>query len=244
MISKKMPMGHALLEHNRLLPLFARFNIRLGFGEQSVEEVCQSHGVNTDFFLEIANAYLDEGFVPPDELSGFSLESMVEYLKATHSYYIEVALPGIEDKILRLLDRSELSKNEINLVTGFFNDYKQEFLAHISHEEKEILPYIVELEKQSLKPRPGPRFIERLKEYSIGEFAKEHDRLENSLENLSKLIIKYLPPFEDQELCIRVLRDLDELVEDLIDHADMEDKVLVPRVAELEKMVIQKAGTS
>ncbi len=244
MITKKIPMGRAVLEHNRLLPLFARFNIRLGFGEESVEEVCRTHGVNTDFFLEIANAYLDEGFVPPDELSNFSLESMVDYLKATHSYYLDVALPGIEDKILRLLDRSELSKNEISLVSGFFNDYKQEFMAHISHEEKEILPYIVELEKQSLKQSPEPRFIERLKEYSIREFAKEHDRLENSLENLSKLIIKYLPPFKDQELCIRVLRDLNELVEDLIDHADMEDKVLVPRVAELENQVIQKAGAS
>ncbi len=206
----------------------------------SVEEVCRSHSVNPDFFLEIVNAYLNEGNNPIEDLSHFSLEDMVAYLKATHSYYLDVALPRMEKKINRLLDQSELSPKEINLVSGFFNDYKQEFMDHISLEEKEILPYILELEKQTLLAQPDARFMEGLKNYSIAEFANEHDRLEYSLENLSKLIVKYLPPFRDQELCIRVLGDLAELVKDLIDHADMEDKVLVPRVAELEQQLIAK----
>ena len=240
MIRKEMSMGQAVLEHPQLLPLFPRFSIRMGFGDMSVEEVCRTHGVNPDFFLEIANAYLDEAYIPVENLSGFSLGAVVEYLTATHSWYMEVALPRMEQKIHRLLDQSGLSDKETQLVSGFFNDYKKDFMVHISQEEQEVLPYILELEKQSLKDRPQPAFIERLNTYSIREFAKGHDRLETSLENLSKLIIKYLPPFEDQELCIQVLHDLQELVKDLVDHADMEDKVLVPRVAELEQQLIQK----
>ena len=199
--------------------------------------------VNPDFFLEIANAYLDEAYVPHEDFSLFPLESMVEYLKATHAYYVEVALPGIENKIHRLLEQSNLSEKEIGLVSGFFNDYKKDFMVHISQEEKEILPYILELEPQSLQHNPDSGFIERLKSYTIREFEKEHDRLEYSLENLSKLIIKYLPPFEDQELCIQVLFELAELVRDLVDHADMEDKVLIPRVADLEQQLILKANS-
>jgi regulator of cell morphogenesis and NO signaling len=244
MISKEMSMARAVLEHNQLLPLLVRFNIRLGFSEMNVKEVCMAHGVNPDFFLEIANAYLDDEFVPLKGLSHFSLGAVVEYLTATHSYYLDVALPRMERNILRLLDQSGFSSKEVKLVSGFFNDYKQEFLDHISREEKEILPYILELEQQSLKDQPDPAFIERLRSYSIKEFEKEHDRLEYSLENLSKLIIKYLPPFDDQELCIEVLRDLDELVKDLVDHADMEDKVLIPRVSELEQQLIQKSEAS
>jgi regulator of cell morphogenesis and NO signaling len=244
MIDKKMPMGRAVLEHNQLLPLLTRFNIRLGFGEMSVEEVCQASGVNPDFFLEIVNAYLDKGSHLMEELSHFSLENMVAYLKATHSYYLDVALPRMQKKINQLLDLSELSRKEINLVSGFFNDYKQDFMDHISLEEKEILPYILELEKQALQNMPDSLFIEHLRNYSITAFANKHDRLEYSLENLSKLIIKYLPPFKDQELCVGILRDLTELVKDLIDHADMEDKVLIPRVAELEQRLLHKAGIS
>lgn len=238
MISREMSMCMAVFENMQLLPLFPRFKMKLGFGERTVEEVCISHGVNTDFFLEIANSYLDEDYIPGDGLSLFSLGTMISYLKETHIYYVETALPGVEEKISRLLDPSSLSKKEINLVTVFFNDYRQEFLTHIQEEEQHILPYILELEQQSAKEIPDPEFKRTLQSYSIREFEQGHDRLETSLEHLSRLIIKNLPPFEDFQLCQQVLDDLSDLVKDLADHANMEDKVLIPRVVELEAQLI------
>lgn len=238
MISRQDPMYLVVSNHPQLLPLFPRFNLKLGFGERSVEEVCENHEVNTDFFLEIANAYLDELYLPGEGLSLFSLSTVVSYIVATHKYYTEIALPGVEEKIHRLMGHSTLSEKEVALVSGFFNDYKKEFLEHISQEEQHILPYILELERQSGQERVDPEFAQKLKSYSIREFEKEHDRLETSLKHLSTLIIKYLPPFEDLQLCHQVLNDLSALVKDLVDHADMEDKILVPRVAELEEILL------
>lgn len=240
MISKEMAMCRAVLENNRLLPLFARFKISLGFGEKSVEEVCRVHKVDPDFFMEIANAYLDGDDTPREDLALFPLESMVKYLRATHSYYLEVALPRVEHLIGELLSQPELSKKEVSLLSGFFDDYKKDFMQHLFQEENEVLPYILELERQSLPELPDADFVSKIKEYSIGKFAQEHDRLEYSLENLSRLIIKYLPPLEDQELCQNVLRELADLVRDLVDHADMEDKVLIPRVEDLEHQVLSR----
>ena len=40
MITKEMHMCQAVLENPQLLPLFPRFNMKLGFGEMNVEEVC------------------------------------------------------------------------------------------------------------------------------------------------------------------------------------------------------------
>lgn len=240
MITRNMHMCQAVLENHQLLPLFPRFNLKLGFGEMSVEEVCSTHQVNTDFFLEIANSYLDDDYVPGEGLSRFSLGTVVKYLYSTHSYYVMTALPQVEVKIHHLLDQSNFSDKEVNLVTGFFNDYKKEFLGHISKEEQNVLPYILELEEQSTRDHPDPAFIEKLHTYSIREFEKEHDRLETSLENLSRLIIKYLPPSEDFQLCIQVLNELAALVKDLVDHANMEDKVLIPRVLELERKLLHK----
>lgn len=240
MITRNMHMCQAVLENHQLLPLFPRFNLKLGFGEKSVEEVCEAHQVNIDFFLEIANAYLDEDYTPGTDLSQFSLVTVVNYLTSTHNYYLKTALPQVEEKIHRLMDQSSLSDKEINLVTGFFNDYKKDFLGHISEEEQKVLPYILELEEQSTRQIPDSAFIERLQSYSIREFEKEHDRLETSLENLSKLIIKYLPPVKDFQLCNQVLNDLAALVKDLVDHAHMEDKVLVPRVSDLELQLLSK----
>lgn len=235
-----MPMCEAVLAYPGLLPLFARFNIHLGFGEMRVDEVCLTHEVDPDFFMEIANAYLNEDDIPQDDMAQFPLESMVLYLRATHSYYLDIALPGVEKMIAQLLSQPELSKKEVNLLSGFFDDYKMDFMTHISQEENEVLPYILELEKQSLHSQPDPDFITRLKDYSIRNFAQEHDRLEYSLENLSRLIIKFLPPLKDQQLCVKVLRELADLVKDLVDHANMEDKVLIPKVEDIEQQVINR----
>jgi len=243
MISRDMSMCFAVFENMQLLPLFPRFQMKLGFGEKSVEEVCMAHQVNTDFFLEIANAYLDDAYIPKEGLSLFSLSTVVDYLRGTHSYYVEIALPMVEEKIFRLLSQSSLSEKELGLVTVFFNDYKQEFMSHLSEEEQHILPYILELEKQSAQEKSDPAFLRKLQSYSIMEFEQEHDRLETSLEHLSRLIIKYLPPFDDFQLCHQVLHDLSDLVKDLTDHANMEDKVLIPRVAELEEQLLERSRT-
>lgn len=240
MITREWPMYRVVLENLQLLPLLPRFNLKPGFGEKSVDEVCQAHGVNTDFFLEIANAYLDELYVPGEGLSLFSLGTMVDYITSTHRYYTEIALPSVEEKIGRLMDRSALSQKEISLVTSFFSDYKKDFVDHLSQEEKYILPYVLELERQSALQEPDPKFIQKLETYSIREFEQEHNRLETSLKHLSELIIKYLPPFEDLQLCHQVLNDLATLMKDLTDHADVEDKVLIPRVAELEQVLLNR----
>ncbi len=232
-------MCKAVLEHLQLLPLFPRFNIRLGFGEMTVEEVCTFHGVEPDFFLEIANTYLDASYAPGAGISQIPLSTVVNYLTSTHVYYLETALPEVEQNIYRLLDRSDISEKEAALVTDFFNDYKKEFMDHLSEEEQHVLPYILELERQSVLDPPDPVFMHRLQEYSIKEFEKGHDRLETSLENLSRLIIKYLPPCEDFRLCEQVLNQLSALVKDLVDHANMEDKILIPRVAELEQTMLE-----
>lgn len=240
MISREMSMCVAVFENMQLLPLLPRFKMKLGFGERSVEEVCKTHGVNTDFFLEIANSYLDESFIPGEGLNLFSLGTVISYLRETHTYYVETALPQVEEKIYLLLEESSLSDKEVRLVKAFFNDYKQEFLAHIQEEEQHILPYILELEKQAALERPTPEFAQRLQSYSIREFEQGHDRLETSLEHLSRLIIKNLPPFESFQLCYQVLNDLSNLVKDLADHANMEDKLLIPRVAELEAHLLNR----
>ena len=243
MITREWPMYRVVLENLQLLPLLPRFNLKPGFGELSVDEVCRAHGVNTDFFLEIANAYLDELYVPGERLSLFSLGTMVNYISATHGYYKDIALPSVENKLHRLMEHSKLSEKEINLVTTFFNDYKKDFMIHLSQEEERILPYVLELEKQASREKPDPEFIQKLRTYSIREFEQEHDRLETSLKHLSELIIKYLPPFDDLQLCHQVLNDLAMLMKDLVDHADVEDKVLIPRVAELERSLLNSVSS-
>ncbi len=241
LIRETQSMADAILENDQILSLLLRFDIELGFGERTVDEVCCSSGVNTAFFLEIVNAYVNDDYVARTDFSQFSLAIVVEYLKKTHAYYLNTGLPKIEEQVNRLIANSALSDDKKKLVLTFFGDYKKEFLDHVMKEEEMVLPYILEIEVQAGKTSPDPQFVNRVKEYSINQFAREHDRLEVSLANLAELIIKYLPPFKNRELCDQILADLFTLEKDLIDHAAMEDKILVPKVAELENEILKHA---
>lgn len=240
LINEKHIMADAILENNQIITLLPRFNIEFGFGEKTVDKVCKINGVNTNFFLEIVNSYISDDYVTKSDFSLFSLSTVVDYLKKTHVYYLTVGLPKIEKLILSLIDNSTLSKEKKSLVITFFNDYKKDFLNHIMKEEEEVLPYILKIEDQSKMQVPDAAFINIIEENSINNFAREHDRLEDSLANLAALIIKYLPPFKNRELCDHILSELFALKDDLIDHASMEDKVLVPKVADLEEELLQR----
>ena len=42
--------------------VLARFDIPLGFGEKTVDEICQSHNIDTNTFLEVANFVSNNSF--------------------------------------------------------------------------------------------------------------------------------------------------------------------------------------
>ena len=80
--SKDAKLAELLTEDRRLLQLLPRFGLALGFGEHSVEQVCQTNHVNTDLFLMICEIYSDSSFKPEkEELRHIDLGDLLSYLK-------------------------------------------------------------------------------------------------------------------------------------------------------------------
>lgn len=238
MILPEQILADVLLENPSLIPLLSRFDVPFGFGGKSIEEICIKYNVNLSFFLEIVNTYTDPGYEPETGTDEIPLSVIIKYINNTHSFYTEIELPAIEEEINLLLGSSTLNEEQKKLLSGFFNDYKNEFVIHISHEEDFVMPYIQDIQHRFDGRKGNP---DRFGTFSIIEYAREHDRLEKSLNDLAKLIIKYLPPVNDQLLCSRILSRLFTLEKDLVEHAYLEDRVLVPRVLVLENSLSGKA---
>ncbi len=77
-----------------------------------------------------------------------------------------------------------------------------------------------------------------VKEYSITLYEKEHDDVEEKLNDLKNIIIKYLPTVKDQKNRFLLLKELSALENDLADHARIEDLILIPKVEILEKKAL------
>lgn len=218
-----------------LLPVINRFGISLGFGDETIEQICRMYHINMDFFLEILNTFHDPDYFPEENLKKYPIGLLIDYLKKTHSYYLEVKVPELEKLITGMIDDPKQERQKHKLMNEFFAHYKKELTDHILREEDKVYPYILDLEKTVKEKNCSDEMKKRLNRYSIDHFPDEHDDVEEKLLDLKNIIIKYLPPPIDANRCNAILYMLFELEKDLNDHARIEDTIMVPMVADLEK---------
>ncbi len=228
-----MKMADLIHRNYHILPIINRFGINLGFGEKSIEQICVEKNINTDFFIEIVNVFLNDDYFPQKNLQKFDVQIILDFLKESHAYFIDVKLEQIEKKINKLLKIYSADVfPKINLIRNFYVEYKKEFSEHIKYEDEFIFPYVqkvIDAHAQNTK-------LEKT-DFSIKDFLANHTDVEEKLFDLKNIIIKYLELPANQCISNEILSDLFDFEKDLQNHQIFEEKVLVPAVLKLEKVV-------
>ncbi|MDA3780250.1 MAG: hemerythrin domain-containing protein, partial [Bacteroidales bacterium] len=146
-------------------------------------------------------------------------------------------LPNFENQLLSIKRSGIGNTKDFELLNKFYLEYKNELLVHIKDEDKNIFPYVLAVQDIIDNKKSAKEFYSIFSNRSIANFEKEHENMEMKMNDLKNLILKYLPPIYDQNLCNRFLITLMNFEEDLRDHARIEDKILIPKVTELEKVI-------
>lgn len=234
LIQKDMKLADVIHHDHKLVPVINRFNIKLGFGDKSIEELCAEKNINHEFFLTIVNAYHDHKYFPKKHLQSFPASMLVNYLNKSHNDYLENKLPEIADLIKKLEQSKKLDQNTYLLLKNFFSEYNNEFVQHIKREEEKVYPYVIMLEKAIGTGIVSDDLEKQMEDYSISDYEAEHENVEEKLYDLKNIIIKYLPELENDDLLFKILKALFELENDLNDHSRIEDLILVPKVEAME----------
>ena len=71
-ITSNQKASELILHDYLLVPVITRFGIKLGFGEKTIAQLCKENNIQTDFFLDIINAFHDSDFFPNENLQNFS----------------------------------------------------------------------------------------------------------------------------------------------------------------------------
>lgn len=215
-----------LVEANyHLLPVVNRFGINLGNKNKNLEQICLAQNINVDFFLVIVNTFHNNEYFPETELKSFSTSLIINYLKKTHQHYIEYVLPKLESLLKQIIESNKTEIHQLDILEQFYHKYKDELLLHIKEEEELVFPYIESLVENKIAKT----------KYNIHTFEKEHSNVDEKLNDLKNLIIKYIEPVYDNNTCNEFLITLYRFEKDIKNHARIEDIILVPQVLELEK---------
>lgn len=220
-----------------LLPVINRLGIKLGFGDLTIRELCKKEGIDTTFFMEIINVFHDENYFSEKKLRDFSVTIVIDYLQKTHRYYLDYVIPEQERLIDLFLLNCISGCKENELIHKFYNKFKEEFISHLQFEETQVFPYILALNDTIQNPALKSIFFERFPAFTIKGFDEEHGNMDEKMFDLKNIIIKYLPPNYDMNIGNSLLTNLFMFEKDMINHSRIEDKILTPKVIQLEKLI-------
>lgn len=231
----KTKLADVIHQNYHLIPIITRFGIKFGFGDKNIEQICKEYEINTDFFLEIVNAFNDKDYSPSKKLKAIPLKITVNYLLNSHKYFNEIKLPLVEKLIQELNWKDAENQKNKSILNKFFIQYRNEVNEHTANEEKEIYPFILNIEKYYNSKEIDENFAKLIKHKSIKDYAETHDELNSSLLDLKNIIIKYLPPADNSEIIQQILVEIFDLEKDMEDHTRIEDTVLIPVASKMEK---------
>ena len=209
-----------------VLQALGSFGINLGFGDKTVSETCEMNGVDTYTFLAVVNAQLNDITNYEDD-EQISVPTLLHYLKASHTYYLDFQLPFIRRELQESINENDPLGM---LIMKIYNEYAQEIRRHMKYEEKTLFPYVESL----LDGQP-------MNDYNIETFSKHHDQTDKTLRELKLMIIKYLPSdtLHNNQLTA-TLYDIYNNEEWLRQHAEVEDHIFTPAIKRLERLTKQE----
>lgn len=214
-------MSDLICDNYTLLQVLSRFDLSLGFGDGTVQEVCRENGVDCRTFLAVVNFMIEGSDRMEDDVTDISMPSLMSYLKQAHHYFLDFCLPTIRRK---LVDAIDCSSDVTFLILKFFDQYAGEVRKHMNYEDMNVFTYVEDL----MAGR-------ETKGYRIKQFARRHDQIDATLSELKNIIIKYYPANGNNHLLNAVLFDIFSCQQDLASHCRVEDYLFVPAVLRLEK---------
>ena len=170
MYSARMKIADIITD-SKILSVLERLNINLGFGEATIEEICNKYHLSTNLFLMICNIYSFDDFTPNiDGLTQNDIPKIVGYLQKSHDYWLNSCFPQLHKNIHTMLDScDEVNKKVLN---KFYDDYDVEVKKHLDYEENTVFPYILSLGKEK-----GT--------FRIKDFEENHSDLDEKLGDLA-----------------------------------------------------------
>ncbi|MDE6235058.1 MAG: LuxR C-terminal-related transcriptional regulator [Muribaculaceae bacterium] len=213
--------------NNQLLMVASRFGIAFGFGDKTVIQVCEDDSVDYRSFLAVCNLIDGRDY----SIYPVSLTSMMEYLRKAHTYFLDFLLPSIRHKLIDSLNSSSIEDVDI-LLLRFFDDYVAEVRRHMTYENDRIFSYVDRL----LNGEAGDDF-------RISDYSGSHTSMADKLSELKEVFIRHYH-HKDTMILASALNDIMMCHEDLCSHCEVEDRIFMPAVENLERSMQLKMRTS
>ncbi len=203
-------------------------------GDRPVEQVCRAKGISTEELL----AEIEAAAPANDERDwqAASLTELADHIVARHHAYLRTELPELARMIENVIAAHSLKYADSLLpLRKTFAGLQAELTTHMMKEEMVLFPLVKQMEAAAgagtaLPPAPGGSVSN-----PVRMMEAEHDSAAGALREMRRLTSGYAVP-PDGCITYRVLFQRLQILEaDLHVHIHLENNVLFPRAAALER---------
>lgn len=227
LIHENSILSNVVRRHVVLLPMLNRFGIKLGLGDKSVKEICEEKGIDVDFFLHIANSFLDSSYLKRVRLLPIYPAMLADYLTNTNNFYLEAQIPNIEVHLEPFIKRSH-GNPSLQLLKRFLGEFREDLVKRIDYDTKVLLPYFLNLSEQL-----GDEINEITLEKDE-ESEQQTDKSEELITDIQGVMIKHLSGEFNDNLCYAVLFSLTMIEKDLSCNNRLRWRIFYPMIRAME----------
>ena len=198
------------------IQIISRFGLSMGVGEQTIAQVCESHGIHTPTFLTVVNYKVSRIKVQPAEID---LDTLQCYLHNAHSYFLDFRLPRLRRSLIEAIRPDDFSSHIPTLILRCYDEFVDEIRTHIEHENEGLYEE---------HEHDDQRITDKLTEIKnlIIKYYPSQSLNTNSLNTHS---------------LVSVMSDLWHTEQDFADHCAIEDDILRPI---LQQSSVSKSSNS
>ena len=121
-----------LISHEEdAIQIISRFGLEMGVGDQTIEQMCASHGVHTPTFLAVVNYKVFKQKALPADID---VPTLQRYLRNAHNYFLNFRLPRLRRALIEALIPAGTSSQIPELILRCYDEFVEEIRIHIEHE--------------------------------------------------------------------------------------------------------------
>ena len=168
-----------------------------------------------------------KGIKSPDSFDGeifkeLSLDVILNFLKKSHTEYLTLWFPKIENLAKQLQD--EIGVNDLTLTLhSFLVNYSNELNNHINFEEKVLYNFVQKLLKGV--------YVETEKMFVLNHFLETHSHaVADDLNTIKKVLLNKNPELLDNPIANELFNQMALIHNDIEVHGIVEDEILMDKI--------------
>lgn len=229
-----------LVKDNPLLAKALHFlGIRFdNYPEKTLEEVCNEKNISSVLLvkhLEEAGAAASD--LATVRLSDYPIDLVVQYLRHAHHIFIKQRLPYLMHLVESLDENRAENKQTVVDLKFVFPIFAHDYIVHVYEEEDTLFTYINTLLAATRKINNPSALFYLMEKNSVPRFSNEHIAHDDQMEGIA-LLTNHFAIGPNTDLPTQVAySELKQFRQELIIHANIEDRILFPKALHLENEV-------